>query len=167
MPGIWAIQSLVFREKISWFLNCGVYFYIPPKTSHCQLSLWTLFSRCLDNILFFYCHLLPSWFFSLISPSYFPFETTIYPSTMGLWESSLACPKSGDSPYTDLLSFVFQGPVEYDQSRPLFIDAENPSRSLNASQFRLLVRTLIAGLKAHHVQRGDCVLVHLGNNVSS
>ncbi|PKY03567.1 acetyl-CoA synthetase-like protein [Aspergillus campestris IBT 28561] len=84
---------------------------------------------------------------------------------MGLWESSLACPNPGDSPYTDLLSFAFQGPVEYDQSRPLFIDAENPSRSLNASQFRLLVRTLIAGLKAHHVQRGDCVLVHLGNNI--
>ncbi|PLN75743.1 acetyl-CoA synthetase-like protein [Aspergillus taichungensis] len=84
---------------------------------------------------------------------------------MGLWESSLACPNSGDSPYTDLLSFAFQGPVGYDQSRPLFIDAENPSRSLNASQFRLLVRTLIAGLKAHHVQRGDCVLVHLGNNI--
>lgn len=85
---------------------------------------------------------------------------------MGLWESLLADPQPGPSVYTDLLSFAFRGPVHYDQQRPIFIDAEDPSRSLNAAQFRVLVRTLIAGLKAHHVQRGDCVLVHLGNNVS-
>jgi hypothetical protein len=97
---------------------------------------------------------------------------------MGLWERSSAIPgpgaRSPSSPspeahhvYTDLLTFCFDGPNQYDQRRPIFIDAQDPSRSLNASQFRLLVRTLIAGLKAHHVQRGDCVLVHLGNSVRS
>ncbi|KKK14974.1 hypothetical protein P175DRAFT_0490570 [Aspergillus ochraceoroseus IBT 24754] len=84
---------------------------------------------------------------------------------MGLWESSLARPQISDGVCTDLLSFCFRGPVAYDEQQPLFIDAEDPSRSFNARQFRILVRTLIAGLKAHHVQRGDCVLVHLGNNI--
>lgn len=84
---------------------------------------------------------------------------------MGLWDASLAFPQSGSPLYTDLLSFTFCN-ANYDPNRPIFIDAEDPSRSLTVGQFRLLVRTLIAGLKAHHVQRGDCVLVHLGNNVS-
>ncbi|KAL4785608.1 hypothetical protein BJX76DRAFT_177967 [Aspergillus varians] len=86
---------------------------------------------------------------------------------MGLGESSLARPQYGnaDEVYTDLLTFCFRGPVSYDEERPLFIDAEAPSSSFNARQFRTLVRTLIAGLKAHHVQRGDCVLVHLGNSI--
>ena len=74
--------------------------------------------------------------------------------------------QSGDSVYTDLLTFAFRGPVAYNDHQPLVIDAEDPSRALTAGQFRLLVRTLIAGLQAHHVQRGDCVLVHLGNSVS-
>ena len=74
--------------------------------------------------------------------------------------------QSGDSVYTDLLTFAFRGRVAYQDNRPLVIDAEDPSRALTAGQFRLLVRTLIAGLQAHHVQRGDCVLVHLGNSVS-
>ncbi|KAL2860692.1 adenylate-forming enzyme AfeA [Aspergillus lucknowensis] len=84
---------------------------------------------------------------------------------MGLWESSLARPQYGNEVYTDLLTFCFRGPVPYNEDRPLFIDAEDPSRYFSARQFRTLVRTLIAGLKAQHVQRGDCVLVHLGNSI--
>ncbi|KAE8392228.1 hypothetical protein BDV23DRAFT_151845 [Aspergillus alliaceus] len=87
---------------------------------------------------------------------------------MGLWESSLVLTSpqlGGDHTYTDLLTFAFSGPQPYDEQRPLFIDAEHPSYSLNALQFRLLVRTLIAGLKAHNVQKGDCVLVHMGNSI--
>lgn len=68
--------------------------------------------------------------------------------------------------YSDLLSFTFDGPKPYNQNQPLFIDAEDPSRSFTGVQFRQLVRTLIAGLKAHNVQPGDCVLLHLGNSVS-
>ncbi|KAL4920443.1 hypothetical protein BDW62DRAFT_5954 [Aspergillus aurantiobrunneus] len=87
--------------------------------------------------------------------------------TMGHGESSLAPPQYGNTNdvYTDLLTFCFRGPVPYEEERPLFIDAEAPSQFFNVRRFRTLVRTLIAGLKAHHVQKGDCVLVHLGNNI--
>lgn len=68
--------------------------------------------------------------------------------------------------YTDLLTFTFCGPTPYNPNQPLFIDAEDPSRSFTATQFRQLVRTLIAGFKAHNVRQGDCVLLHLGNSVS-
>ncbi|KAL1968640.1 hypothetical protein VTN77DRAFT_1466 [Rasamsonia byssochlamydoides] len=68
--------------------------------------------------------------------------------------------------YKDLVSFVFDDrPVGYDEQRPIYIDAENPSWALNARQFRMLVRTLIAGFKAQNLQPGECVLVHLPNNV--
>lgn len=91
---------------------------------------------------------------------------------MGYWNSTLAVPSRPVDPllhhdlYTDLLTFTFCGPTPYNQFQPLFIDAEDPSRSFTAAQFRQLVRTIIAGLKAHNVQKGDCVLVHLGNSVS-
>ncbi|KAJ5139949.1 hypothetical protein N7448_003357 [Penicillium atrosanguineum] len=67
--------------------------------------------------------------------------------------------------YTDLLTFTFCGPTPYNQFQPLFIDAEDPSRSFTATQFRQLVRTLIAGFKANNIQQGDCVLLHLGNSI--
>ncbi|CEJ61936.1 hypothetical protein PMG11_10452 [Penicillium brasilianum] len=67
--------------------------------------------------------------------------------------------------YTDLLTFAFCGSTPYCQNQPLFIDAEDPSRFFNATQFRRLVRTLIAGFKAHNVRQGDCVLLHLGNSI--
>ncbi|EAW10018.1 nicotinic acid-CoA ligase pyr1 [Aspergillus clavatus NRRL 1] len=66
---------------------------------------------------------------------------------------------------TDLVSFAFSSPAPFDSHKPIFIDGQNPSRAFNATQFRLLVRSLIAGLQAHHVQRGDCVLVALENSV--
>ncbi|KAI2826826.1 hypothetical protein CBS147320_8077 [Aspergillus niger] len=65
--------------------------------------------------------------------------------------------------YKDVLSFAFDRSVEYDESQPLYIDARNPLRSLNAIQLRQLVRALIAGLR-RHIKQGECVLVHLGNN---
>ncbi|KAJ5893443.1 hypothetical protein N7495_005134 [Penicillium taxi] len=66
--------------------------------------------------------------------------------------------------YTDLLTFTFCGPNQ-SQNQPLFIDAQDPSRSFTAAQFRQLVRSLIAGFKAHNVQQGDSVLLHLGNSI--
>lgn len=75
-------------------------------------------------------------------------------------------PTMGGGMCPDLLSFTFHGPGGYHRRQPLFIDAEEPSRSLNAAQLRLLVRTLVAGLKAHQVESGDCVLLHIGNSVS-
>ncbi|KAI2775339.1 hypothetical protein DTO012A8_70 [Penicillium roqueforti] len=79
--------------------------------------------------------------------------------------TSMALNNMPSQVYSDLLSFTFDGPKPYNQNQPLFIDAEDPSRSFTAAQFRQLVRTLIAGLKAHNVQPGDCVLVHLGNSI--
>ncbi|PGH06318.1 hypothetical protein AJ79_06561 [Helicocarpus griseus UAMH5409] len=66
----------------------------------------------------------------------------------------------------DVLSFVFDDrPSQYEEQRPIYIDAQNPSWTLNAKQFRKLVRLLIAGFKANGLQKGDCVLVHLSNQV--
>ncbi|OJZ87436.1 hypothetical protein ASPFODRAFT_132766 [Aspergillus luchuensis CBS 106.47] len=65
----------------------------------------------------------------------------------------------------DVVTFSLDAQVEYDPFKPLFIDPQEPSRSLNATQFKFLVHTLIAGLKAHGLGRDDCVLLHTGNNV--
>lgn len=69
--------------------------------------------------------------------------------------------------YKDLLSFALdERPVDYDDHRPLYVDAENPTWSLNILQVKLLIRTLIAGLRrAADIREGDCVLVTLPNNV--
>ncbi|KAA8648669.1 hypothetical protein EYZ11_009171 [Aspergillus tanneri] len=67
---------------------------------------------------------------------------------------------------TDIVSFCFQGPALPDDC-PVFVDGVTPSRSLNISQFQHLVCTLIAGLRAQKVQRGQCVLVHLDNSILS
>lgn len=69
--------------------------------------------------------------------------------------------------YTDVVSFALDDrPVDYDSQRPLYVDAENPSRAINSRQLRLLVRSLISGLRhGADVRDGDCVLVYLPNNV--
>ncbi|OQD74784.1 hypothetical protein PENDEC_c009G06929 [Penicillium decumbens] len=89
---------------------------------------------------------------------------------MDSWDPSMSVPSTmdpllHDDLYTDLLTFTFCGPTPYDQYQPLFIDAEDPSRSFTAIQFRQLVRTLIAGFQANNIQQGDCVLLHLGNSI--
>ena len=68
------------------------------------------------------------------------------------------------SVYTDLLTFALNG-VGYDAQRSIFIDAEGSGHALKRWQFPILVKTLIAGLKAAKVQKGDRVIVHLHNNV--
>jgi hypothetical protein len=70
--------------------------------------------------------------------------------------------------YTDVVSFALDDrPVNYDSQRPLYVDAENPSWAINSRQLRLLVRSLISGLRhVTDVGDGDCVLVNLPNNVS-
>ncbi len=65
----------------------------------------------------------------------------------------------------DLLSFAFDGPVQIDENKPLYIEADFPSRSLSATQTRVLVRKFIAGFKKAGLKRGDRVVVHLYNNV--
>ena len=74
-------------------------------------------------------------------------------------------PDSAMQGSADLLTFAFDRSSRPDDLLPIYVDALNPSFSLNARQFRLLVRLLIAGLRAQNVRRGDCVLVNLGNSV--
>jgi len=66
---------------------------------------------------------------------------------------------------SDLVSFAFNSQVKLNKRTPLYIDADCPSRSLNASQTRTLVRKLIAGFRDAGLRKGDRVVVHLFNNV--
>ncbi|RAL12480.1 acetyl-CoA synthetase-like protein [Aspergillus homomorphus CBS 101889] len=65
----------------------------------------------------------------------------------------------------DLVSFAFNGPFMHNEGEPIFVDAKNPTRALSAGPFKRLVCLLIAGFKAHHVEAGDCVLVHMDNYI--
>ena len=49
----------------------------------------------------------------------------------------------------------------------IYIDAVNPTRTISSRQGRVLVRKLVAGLRAAGLQKGDCVCVHSFNDVSS
>ncbi|KAJ5921644.1 hypothetical protein N7454_009118 [Penicillium verhagenii] len=68
-------------------------------------------------------------------------------------------------PTKDLLSFIFDDPP-YDQDLPIYVDAKNPSRSISCNQARVLIRKLIAGLRAAGLRRGDCVLIHSFNDIN-
>lgn len=64
----------------------------------------------------------------------------------------------------DLVSFAFSGDTSQHDERPLYIDADQPSRAIYGSGFRRLVCSLVAGLKAYGLQPGECVLVQLSGN---
>ena len=66
---------------------------------------------------------------------------------------------------SDLVSWVF-GNQSYDQDRVIYIDAEQPERTITAKQARQMVKRLIAGLKAAGLRKGDCVCIHAFNDVS-
>ncbi|KAI1881397.1 hypothetical protein JX265_000223 [Neoarthrinium moseri] len=67
-------------------------------------------------------------------------------------------------PFIDVVSFAFDKQKAFDNGKPLYIDAEDPRRSLDYTQTRQLVRRIIAGLRAHGLRKGETVLVHLFNN---
>ncbi|KAI9818922.1 MAG: hypothetical protein M1827_007743 [Pycnora praestabilis] len=67
-------------------------------------------------------------------------------------------------PNVDLLSWTF-GNLDYDQDKPIYVDAANPARTLSAREARTVVRKLIAGLKAEGLQPGDCVCIHAFNDI--
>ncbi|KAK3329265.1 hypothetical protein B0H66DRAFT_17707 [Apodospora peruviana] len=70
-----------------------------------------------------------------------------------------------DVPVTDIVSYAFQRQRDYDEeSKKLFINADDPSQFLSAYQTKLLVRRLIFGLQAAGLKRGDAVLLHLANH---
>ncbi|KAK9420106.1 hypothetical protein SUNI508_06634 [Seiridium unicorne] len=64
----------------------------------------------------------------------------------------------------DLVSFALDAQASYSSEKPLYINAENPTVSLSASQTKCLVKQLIAGLNAAGLKRGDSVLVCVPNN---
>ncbi|CAG8933613.1 unnamed protein product [Penicillium salamii] len=68
-------------------------------------------------------------------------------------------------PAKDLLSYIFDDPP-YDQDKPIYIDAHNPTRSISCNQARKLIRQIIAGLRAAGLQKGDCVLIHSFNDIN-
>jgi hypothetical protein len=88
-------------------------------------------------------------------------ESTQITSEKRLFPSYLIMKSLG----SDLVSFAFDSQAKINRRTPLYTDAECPSRSLNATQTRTLVRKLIAGFKTSGLRRGDRVLVHLFNNV--
>ncbi|EEP79425.1 hypothetical protein UREG_04271 [Uncinocarpus reesii 1704] len=67
-------------------------------------------------------------------------------------------------PTKDLLSWIFDNPP-YDQDKPIYINPHNPSESISCNQARVLIRKLIAGLRANGFKRGDCLNVHSFNDI--
>ncbi|KAK8238704.1 amp dependent CoA ligase [Phyllosticta capitalensis] len=67
----------------------------------------------------------------------------------------------------DLLTYVFgaAGSANGDEDTPVLIDAEDPSRSLSINQARVLVRKIVAGLKAFGLKQGDTVCIHATNSI--
>lgn len=70
-------------------------------------------------------------------------------------------------PSMDLVSFAFDAQEEYNEHKPLFIDAQCPELCVSASLARSLVKTMIAGLRNKGLQKGDAVLLCIGNHVST
>ncbi|GES64076.1 adenylate-forming enzyme [Aspergillus terreus] len=64
----------------------------------------------------------------------------------------------------DLVSFAFGGLIGADDTRPLYIDADQPSRAIHGRGLRRLVRGLVAGFRAYGLEPSDCVLVQLSGN---
>lgn len=69
-------------------------------------------------------------------------------------------------PAVDIVSYCFDKQTDYDETKPILIDADEPSRSLSAASLKILVQRLIAGFRALGLQEGDCVLCQIPNTVS-
>jgi len=66
-------------------------------------------------------------------------------------------------PAIDFVSFCFEKQNDFDEEKPILIDADETSRCLRYKQYRTLVRRLIAGFKAYGLQDGDSVLCQVGS----
>ncbi|KAL2399759.1 Phenylacetyl-CoA ligase epaB [Exophiala dermatitidis] len=67
-------------------------------------------------------------------------------------------------PNKDILSWTFDE-QHYDQDKPVYLDALDPSRSISSRQARGIIRKLIAGFRAAGVAKGDCVCIHSFNDI--
>ncbi|KAH1592895.1 hypothetical protein KXV60_006992 [Aspergillus fumigatus] len=66
-------------------------------------------------------------------------------------------------PSVDVISYIFDN--TYDANRPIYVDVNDPSRSISCAQARKIVRQLVAGLRAWGVKAGDCVAIHSFNDI--
>ncbi|KAK8137019.1 hypothetical protein PG984_004959 [Apiospora sp. TS-2023a] len=64
----------------------------------------------------------------------------------------------------DFVSFAFDAQRDYPADKPLFIDAQDPGRSLRYAQTRSLVRKLVCGFMASGLGKGDTVLLSATNS---
>ncbi|OBT69247.1 hypothetical protein VE03_01891 [Pseudogymnoascus sp. 23342-1-I1] len=62
------------------------------------------------------------------------------------------------------VQWLFEG-LDYDQNKPIYIDANNPERSLSAAQVKSLVLKIGAGLQKFGLQKGDCACVVSLNDI--
>ncbi|EME43734.1 hypothetical protein DOTSEDRAFT_62337 [Dothistroma septosporum NZE10] len=69
-----------------------------------------------------------------------------------------------DIPSTDLLSWYFDSP-QFDQDRPLYIDALDTTKYWTANQCRKAIRQLAAGFRRLGLKNGDCVCIHAFNSL--
>ncbi|EKG14262.1 AMP-dependent synthetase/ligase [Macrophomina phaseolina MS6] len=58
----------------------------------------------------------------------------------------------------DLLSWSLDDP-QYDTSKPLWIDADDPSRSISGDEARTLIKKLVAGFRYAGLKPGDAVCI--------
>lgn len=64
----------------------------------------------------------------------------------------------------DLVSFVLDHD-NYDPTKPILIDALDPSKRINHGQARILVKRLIAGLRRQGLKQGETVCLHMMNSI--
>ncbi|ELR05709.1 hypothetical protein GMDG_07552 [Pseudogymnoascus destructans 20631-21] len=62
------------------------------------------------------------------------------------------------------VQWLFEG-LDYDQNKPIYIDANNPNRSLSAAQVKTLVLKIGSGLQKFGLQKGDCACVVSLNDI--
>jgi non-ribosomal peptide synthetase component E (peptide arylation enzyme) len=67
-------------------------------------------------------------------------------------------------PAEDLLSWIFDN-LSYDWDTPVYIDAADPSKSINARQAKSIIRKLAAGFQHAGLQKGETVCLHSFNHV--
>lgn len=72
--------------------------------------------------------------------------------------------RSHPLPEEDLITWTFDH-CAYDKDRPIYIDADNTSRSLSWTQSRTVVRQLVAGFRAAGLRPGDCVSIAAFNDI--
>ncbi|KAL8682811.1 MAG: hypothetical protein Q9186_001140 [Xanthomendoza sp. 1 TL-2023] len=68
------------------------------------------------------------------------------------------------TPETDLLTYIFDDKIT-DPDKPILIDASDPSRFITSSTAKVVIRKLIAGLKAEGFEPGECVCINAFNDI--